>query len=120
MLGHRKHLLNVQYRMHPEISYFPNMNFYNGKIFDGENVKEKSYEKHLLEDKMFGTFSFINVTGGEEERDERGHSWKNVAEAAVACDIVERLSKGDLVPSNSLFVYHLFPFSNGFLIFYSF
>ncbi|CAN6464156.1 unnamed protein product [Victoria cruziana] len=93
MLGHRKHLLNVQYRMHPEISFFPNMNFYNGKIFDGENVKEKSYEKHLLEGQMFGTFSFINVTGGEEERDERGHSWKNVVEAAVVCDIVERLSE---------------------------
>ncbi|KAF3792771.1 hypothetical protein EJ110_NYTH10923 [Nymphaea thermarum] len=83
LLGHRKHLLNVQYRMHPDISLFPNNKFYRKMILDGENVKQRSYEKRYLEGRMFGTFSFISVTGGKEEKDARGHSWKNEMEASV-------------------------------------
>ena len=33
-------MLNVQYRMKPEISSFPSLKFYNGKIMDGPNVKK--------------------------------------------------------------------------------
>lgn len=47
-LGHPKHLLNVQYRMHPSISLFPNSKFYSGLISDGPNVKAKAYEKTFL------------------------------------------------------------------------
>jgi senataxin len=61
LLGHPKHLLNTQYRMHPSISQFPCKEFYGGKIMDGQNVKLESYEKCFLEGKMFGPFSFINV-----------------------------------------------------------
>ncbi|KAF0901312.1 hypothetical protein E2562_039238 [Oryza meyeriana var. granulata] len=39
-IGYYKHLLNVQYRMHPSISQFPNEKFYDKKIIDGPNVKE--------------------------------------------------------------------------------
>ncbi|XP_019158454.1 PREDICTED: probable helicase MAGATAMA 3 [Ipomoea nil] len=37
-LGHRKHLLNIQYRMHPSISLFPNKKFYDEKVMNGPNV----------------------------------------------------------------------------------
>ncbi|CDY16691.1 BnaA09g20690D [Brassica napus] len=45
LLGHNKHLLDVQYRMHPSISLFPNMEFYGGKISDAAIVKERGYQK---------------------------------------------------------------------------
>ncbi|WOH15111.1 hypothetical protein DCAR_0934648 [Daucus carota subsp. sativus] len=89
-VGHKKHLLKVQYRMHPSISLFPNKQFYDNMILDGFNVKKKTHEKHLLEGKMFGTFSFINVPYGNEEFD-NNHSLRNMAEVCVIAEIVARL-----------------------------
>nr|GEW37032.1 UvrD-like helicase, ATP-binding domain, P-loop containing nucleoside triphosphate hydrolase [Tanacetum cinerariifolium] len=60
-LGRLKNLLNVQYRMHPSISFFPNWKFYQNQILDAENVISKSYEKQYLPGPMFGSYSFINV-----------------------------------------------------------
>ncbi len=37
------HLLDTQYRMHPAISYFPRMQFYDNKLLDGPNVLQQSY-----------------------------------------------------------------------------
>ncbi|GER34867.1 P-loop containing nucleoside triphosphatehydrolases superfamily protein [Striga asiatica] len=93
MLGHGKHLLNVQYRMHPSISLFPNKEFYAKQISDGLNVTGKAYEKRFLKEKLFGSYSFINVTHGKEEFDSR-HSRKNVAEVSVVAQIVSRLIDG--------------------------
>ncbi|KAK1410595.1 hypothetical protein QVD17_37132 [Tagetes erecta] len=92
LLGHKKHLLNVQYRMHPSISQFPNKEFYNKSILDGPNVKCKTYEKRFLEGNMYGSFSFINVTSAKEEYDQ-SHSTKNVMEVAVVSEIVAGLFK---------------------------
>ena len=93
MLGHRKELLNVQHRMHPSISSFPNREFYENKILDGYNVKERSYQRSFIQGKMYGSYSFINVAHGKEEFD-GSCSLKNMAEAAVVTQIVARLFKG--------------------------
>ncbi|XP_008222458.2 PREDICTED: helicase SEN1-like [Prunus mume] len=90
LLGHERHLLNVQYRMHPSISLFPKREFYNNRILDGPNVKQGSYEKCFLSGKMYGCYSFIDVANGQEEFD-RGHSRKNMVEVAVVCEIVASL-----------------------------
>ncbi|KAL6552045.1 hypothetical protein OROGR_008199 [Orobanche gracilis] len=92
MLGHKKHLLNVQYRMHHSISLFPNSEFYAKQIKDGRNVTDKAYDKRFLEGKLFGSYSFINVTHGKEQLDNR-NSRKNNAEVYVLAAIVSRLSK---------------------------
>lgn len=92
-LGHKKHLLKVQYRMHPSISLFPNKQFYENQILDGSNVQQKSHERHLLGGKMFGTYSFIDVTYGKEEFD-NSHSQRNMAEVCVIADLVARLAEG--------------------------
>ncbi|XP_009341860.2 uncharacterized protein LOC103933883 [Pyrus x bretschneideri] len=89
-LGHRKHLLNIQYRMHPSISLFPNMEFYNNEILDGPNVTERSYQRCFLKGKMYQSYSFINIANGKEEFD-HGHSQKNMVEVAVVSEIVARL-----------------------------
>ncbi|XP_034196884.1 uncharacterized ATP-dependent helicase C29A10.10c-like [Prunus dulcis] len=89
-LGHKKHLLNVQYRMHPSISLFPKGEFYKNRISDGPNVKQRSYERSFLSGKMYGSYSFIDIVNGKEEFD-RWHSPKNMAEVAVVCEIVSSL-----------------------------
>ncbi|XP_071714347.1 helicase sen1-like [Rutidosis leptorrhynchoides] len=92
-LGHSKHLLNVQYRMHPSISLFPNLNFYHNMILDAEYVTCPSYERRYLSGPMSGSYSFINVVGGREEKDDDGRSWRNMVEVALVIKIVQNLYK---------------------------
>ncbi|XP_031256233.1 uncharacterized protein LOC116114218 [Pistacia vera] len=91
-LGHSKHLLNVQYRMHPSISYFPNSYFYDNQILDSPVVKRKSYEKVFMSGSpMFGPYSFINILDGREEL--ISHSRRNMVEVAVVVKILQNLYK---------------------------
>ncbi|XP_075098120.1 uncharacterized protein LOC107772650 [Nicotiana tabacum] len=91
-LGHAKHLLNVQYRMHPSISQFPNSVFYRKQILDAPDVKRKGYEKMYLTGQCFGPYSFINVPWGEEELDNVGYR-RNLVEVALVLQVVESLFK---------------------------
>ncbi|GJZ35701.1 UvrD-like helicase, ATP-binding domain, P-loop containing nucleoside triphosphate hydrolase [Tanacetum coccineum] len=90
-LGHSVNLLSVQYRMHPSISFFPNLKFYKNKVLDAQNVLSKSYEKRHLSEPMFGSYSFINVVGGREELDDDGKSRRNMIEVAIVIKIVKFL-----------------------------
>ncbi|RZC62630.1 hypothetical protein C5167_024386 [Papaver somniferum] len=93
-LGHSKNLLNMQYRMHPQISLFPNANFYQHQISDAPNVLCKSYERRFLPGAMFGPYSFISISDGREEVDDIVHSRRNIVEVAVVMKIVRMLHKG--------------------------
>ncbi|EEF36194.1 ATP binding protein, putative [Ricinus communis] len=89
-LGYKKHLLNIQYRMHPSISLLPNREFYGKQILDALNVKEISHERRFLEGNMYSSYSFINISHGKEEFDEF-RSLRNMVEVAVVSDIVANL-----------------------------
>lgn len=97
LLGHKKHLLNIQYRMHPSISIFPNFSFYDKKILDGPNVMQKGHERSYIQGAMFGPYSFINVEHGREDS---GRSKRNMAEVAAIMEILHNLSKGTFVLSS--------------------
>ena len=90
LLGHKKHLLNIQYRMHPSISMFPNQNFYDRNILDGANVTQEGHQRSYLQGAMFGPYSFINIDGLEDP----GRSKRNMAELAVILEILHALKKG--------------------------
>ncbi|XXG71997.1 hypothetical protein AAC387_Pa07g1192 [Persea americana] len=92
-LGHHKYLLNIQYRMHPAISSFPNAKFYDNQILDGSNVKKSSYKKNYLPGRLYGAYSFINVADGREEQEDTGNSWRNMVEVYVVLKIVSSLYK---------------------------
>ncbi|KAK1262046.1 hypothetical protein QJS04_geneDACA019590 [Acorus gramineus] len=110
-LGHMKHLLNVQYRMHPSISRFPNAMFYDNKISDGPNVIHKSYERRYLDGRrMYGTYSFINVKHGREVFDQWGRSRKNMAEVAVVLNIIKILSEASATTRRPLTVGVISPY----------
>ncbi|KAG0608710.1 hypothetical protein M758_8G126400 [Ceratodon purpureus] len=88
-LGHPVHLLNVQYRMHPEISKFPNAQFYGGNVQDGRNV---TMEPYLTEHDYSGPYKFINVRDGREQRDEgRSKSWTNLVEVEIVVLLIARI-----------------------------
>jgi len=93
LFGNPKNLLNMQHRMHPEISLFPNSYFYSNKICDAPNV-QTSYSRQYLPGPMYGPYSFINVAGGREEIDDGGRSYKNMAEVAVVMTLLKNLHKG--------------------------
>ncbi|WOG97464.1 hypothetical protein DCAR_0416804 [Daucus carota subsp. sativus] len=91
-LGYKKDLLDIQYRMHPSISLFPNKEFYHRQIADGPNVRQKNYQKHILRGDMYGSYSFINIPFGREESCD-GYSLKNRVEVAVIAEVVANLFK---------------------------
>ncbi|KAJ1272390.1 hypothetical protein BS78_06G198300 [Paspalum vaginatum] len=95
-LGHEKHLLNVQYRMHPSISSFPNISFYDGKISDAPSVMQREHQKEYLSGSLFGPYSFVNIEEGREKFDELGHSRKNLVEVFVIEEILRNLRKACL------------------------
>ena len=92
-MGYKRHMLNVQYRMHPSISIFPSKEFYDEQLADASIVKETSYNEHFLKGKMYGSYSFIDISKGKEQSD-RDHSLKNTAEAAAISEIIGSLRKG--------------------------
>uniref|UniRef100_A0ACD5V9H9 Uncharacterized protein n=1 Tax=Avena sativa TaxID=4498 RepID=A0ACD5V9H9_AVESA len=91
MLGHPKHLLDVQYRMHPEISKFPLSRFYRSKVTDSPNIVQRDYERKLLAGPMYGPYSFINIQGGMESSGKHDTSLRNAVEVAAVTRIVLRL-----------------------------
>ncbi|TKW14788.1 hypothetical protein SEVIR_5G190200v4 [Setaria viridis] len=92
LLGFEKHLLNIQYRMNPCISLFPNARFYDRMIIDSSNVKSPTYSKDYL-DLPFGTYTFINIVDGKEEREFNGSSWWNMVEVAVVLQLIQSVFK---------------------------
>ncbi|XP_078151269.1 putative ATP-dependent helicase C29A10.10c [Carex rostrata] len=115
-LGHKKNMLNVQYRMHPCISMFPNISFYEKKLLDGPNVIQKEHEREYLPGKLFGPYSFIDIGAGIEDFDDAGHSRKNMVEVAVVVQILESLKKECLTQKKEVSVGVICPYSAQVLV----
>ncbi|CAL5025640.1 unnamed protein product [Urochloa decumbens] len=92
ILNSEKHLLNIQYRMNPCISLFPNAKFYERKISDGPNVLSPSYNKDYT-GLPFGSYAFINIADGREEKEGAGNSWRNLVEVAVVLHLIQTIFK---------------------------
>ncbi|CEM02535.1 unnamed protein product [Vitrella brassicaformis CCMP3155] len=67
-------MLNVQYRMHPEIAEWPNQTFSQRRLMNGENVLRigeregelwdaDEIDEQILDDKRFGPLAFFDTTG---------------------------------------------------------
>jgi senataxin len=75
------HLLDTQYRMHPEISLFPSRTFYDGKLLDGGDMaglRQQPWHKSMI----LGPYRFFDVQG-QHQAAPKGHSLINVAEIDV-------------------------------------
>lgn len=83
------HLLDTQYRMHPEISAFPSQQFYNSRLVDGEGMS-KLREKPWHTSTILGPYRFFDVEG-VQTKEARGHSFINIPELNAAIKLYERL-----------------------------
>ncbi|KAM0913089.1 hypothetical protein ACQ4PT_012383 [Festuca glaucescens] len=89
-LKFEKHLLNIQYRMNPCISLFPNAQFYERKILDGSNVLSPSNNKGYT-CLPFGSYTFIDVRDGREDKEGAGNSRRNMVEVAVVLHLIQTI-----------------------------
>ncbi|XP_074268049.1 uncharacterized protein LOC141591568 [Silene latifolia] len=91
--GHPVIMLTEQYRMHPEISSFPSLHFYDGKLLNGVQASSKtsSFHKTL----GLGPYIFYDVTDGKEHygKNSGSSSLYNEAEADAAIEIVRFLQR---------------------------
>lgn len=85
------HLLDTQYRMHPEISAFPSKEFYESQLQDGPSMaplRQQPWHRSTL----LGPYRFFDVQG-VQERGRKGQSLINTKELDAALQIYERFSK---------------------------
>jgi senataxin len=82
------HLLDTQYRMHPEISMFPSKEFYERRLIDGGDMaalRRQPWHRNPL----LGPYRFFDVEG-VQEKGHRGQSLVNVNEIQVALQLYKR------------------------------
>ncbi|GMM37123.1 putative DNA/RNA helicase [Saccharomycopsis crataegensis] len=85
------YLLNVQYRMHPDISRFPSDEFYNSKLIDGNKMRELNTRAwHSIY--PLSPYRFFDIAG-RQEQSSRSKSFFNTTEAVVALELVKKLEK---------------------------
>lgn len=83
------HLLDTQYRMHPEISSFPSKQFYHSRLVDGPNMallREKPWHASTI----LGPYRFFDVEG-VQTKEAKGYSFINVPELNAAMALYQRL-----------------------------
>ncbi|KAJ3676832.1 hypothetical protein LUZ60_002556 [Juncus effusus] len=89
--GHPVIMLTEQYRMHPEISRFPSLHFYENKLLNGARASEKSAAFHEI--KYLGPYMFFDIIDGQERqsRSSGSQSLCNEFEIEAAVDILKFL-----------------------------
>nr|GEV10049.1 UvrD-like helicase, ATP-binding domain, P-loop containing nucleoside triphosphate hydrolase [Tanacetum cinerariifolium] len=93
-LGHSKHLLNVQYRMHPSISFFPNLKFYKNKVLDAQNVLSKSYEKVIKEEAQHQCYISLCCPSSFDSK-QLAHKFENLGGFSVKVKSVDGFQGGE-------------------------
>jgi senataxin len=81
------HLLDTQYRMHPEISLFPSATFYESRLLDGPDMAGLRKRPWHATD-ILGPYWFFDVAGQHRSI---GHSLINRSEIELASRLYDRL-----------------------------
>ncbi|KAL6936769.1 hypothetical protein ACO0OL_001319 [Hanseniaspora opuntiae] len=85
------YLLNIQYRMHPEISNFPSKKFYESKLENGPDMHVIN-EQPWFKDAVFKPYVFFSVVDGKEAKSP-AMSLYNEVEAQFVVNLVDTLLK---------------------------
>jgi len=83
------HMLDTQYRMHPEIALWPNIEFYQGQLKNDPSVLHRSHMQDVP--LHFGPLAFIDCHRGMEKRRAQGGSWYNEIEVEEVCAVLNHL-----------------------------
>lgn len=84
------HMLDTQYRMHPEISLFPSTAFYDKRLLDGPDMDTLRQRPWHAND-LFGPYVFFNVAGKHQTAG-GSKSLINRAEIEIADALYNRLN----------------------------
>lgn len=100
-------LLDTQYRMHPDISRFPNSYFYEGRLQDGPSMGSRNI-RPWHSNKYLRPFLFFDVSG-QEDRWQRSNgiesrSKMNEMEARIAVNLIAMLCSE--CPNLNVFCHH--------------
>ncbi|KAJ4958297.1 hypothetical protein NE237_025408 [Protea cynaroides] len=91
--GHPVVMLTKQYRMHPEISQFPSLHFYEKKLLNGDQMGSKSASFH--ENAYLGPYVFFDIMDGQEHHGKNSGalSLYNECEADACIEVIRFLKK---------------------------
>lgn len=98
VLGIRPFRLEVQYRMHPELSRFPSNFFYEGSLQNGVSAEERRLVKIDFPWPIVDKPMFFYVTQGQEEIAGSGTSYLNRTEAANVEKIATKFLRSGVKP----------------------
>ena len=89
--NHKKniHLLDTQYRMHPEISFFPSRTFYDSRLKDGAGMA-KLRARPWHHSSILAPYRFFDIQGMSQS-ETKGHSLINITEINIAMTMYDRL-----------------------------
>ena len=93
VLGIRPFRLEVQYRMHPELSAFPSNIFYEGSLQNGVSAEERKLHIDFPWPRSGDVPTFFYVSSGQEEIAGSGTSYLNRTEASNVEKFVTRFVK---------------------------
>ena len=91
-LGLKVSLLDLQYRMHPQIAAFPSLQFYGGKVGSVPTPQDRPVVPGLTWPSSDIPIAFVEISG-LETREPDGNSLYNKEEAKIAIGIVKKLLK---------------------------
>lgn len=91
--GHPVIMLTEQYRMHPEISKFPSLHFYENKLLNGAQMASRTAAFH--ENACLGPYMFFDIAYGHEHHGKNSGSLSryNEFEADAAVEILKLFKK---------------------------
>jgi senataxin len=83
-------LLKKQYRMHPEIAWFPCFFFYQNQLINQKKINQFTSRKYH-EQKIFGPFVFFDIVHGKQTKVNNSMSLRNLNEVDFILSLLEKL-----------------------------
>ena len=92
--GVEPYLLDIQYRMHPDIREWPSVTFYDNKLKDGSNIQRdiEPFGKSHGKDPRLGPYAFFDVYHGREEFIQNGKTYVNPTELDFILRLLDFMS----------------------------